>query len=447
MTRTRQVTLAWLLGFLAACGMGILDERRPDDRALDANGASDADCMNCDAGVAEVCTPRGCGNECGPISDGCGRTLACGACSDAGDASVVDAACIGRSPGTWFFETADAQGNTGLFPSLAVDVQGTVHVSYYDDSVGSVRYARRSPAGGWMRVTVSEQELRSDAGVSLGDIGMGTTLALERDGTPTIAYYDPAVRVLRFARLDSGGVWRGETVDSDGDVGTRPSSVIDAEGVHLLYGNESRFRLKIAHRNTGTKWSVEVVDDDYWVPGSSSIAADESGLHIFHCAERRSGGGGFPVYVQRPHSGGFRDRTELVHERGRWLSVAADVRSGVHLAYRMNGGELLYLRRPGGGGFDAFHVDGDRSVDPAGASVALGLDALGRPNIAYLGGSELRYAIVDGAGKPTITVLDTPGQMSNGGRYVALAVDARRAVHLAYYDQRTGDLRYARRCD
>lgn len=49
------------------------------------------------------------------------------------------------SGSAWTIETIDASGSVGLDCSIAVASDGTVHVSYYDDTNRNLKYAKRSP--------------------------------------------------------------------------------------------------------------------------------------------------------------------------------------------------------------------------------------------------------------------------------------------------------------
>jgi len=65
------------------------------------------------------------------------------------------------------------------------------------------------------------------------DVGQFVTLAILIDGTPAVAYYDATGLNLKYARntlFDGSGVWRSQTVDSSGDVGQYASIAVLATG-------------------------------------------------------------------------------------------------------------------------------------------------------------------------------------------------------------------------
>ncbi|SLM31206.1 exported hypothetical protein [Desulfamplus magnetovallimortis] len=46
--------------------------------------------------------------------------------------------------------TVDDQGDVGLQPSIAVDSNNLPHISYYDITNNSVKYAKRTSSGSWL---------------------------------------------------------------------------------------------------------------------------------------------------------------------------------------------------------------------------------------------------------------------------------------------------------
>ncbi len=422
--RRVDVLLAQAL-LLWACGAGIED----DPNRADSN--------------PPTCGPGSCAGRCGDVQDACGNTLICGACTTPVDASTeregVEAhACAGQ-PAGWQNELADAAGDTGRFPSLGVDAAGTVHISYYEVNGGTIRYARRSPSGTWSRESVAAAGVVADA----GDVGMGTSLKLDGGGLATIAFYDLANRDLKLARRRPSGDWALEAADALGDVGGWPSLVVDDAGAHVTYYDRTSKVLKAAHRDAQGAWSLETVDSLPAGWQSSFAADDQGGLHVTYSEQQAH-----LRYAYRPRDGQWRT-TRVDGSEGLWSSVVVDALGGIHVSYcsSLLDGELLYAVRSGPVDWAIESVErGPNSR--IGWSSALGVDTNGEEHIAYIDRSndELRYAHRNRNEKWTTATLDTPGTPSDLGRYVALALDRDHAVHVAYYDARSGDLRYARLC-
>jgi len=160
--------------------------------------------------------------------------------------------------GAWNFETADPAPGVGSDASLAFDAQGRPHIAYHDAAAGRLKYAWRD-AGGW------HAEVADDP--ASGDAGYHTSIALETDGTPHIsyAYWDLTFNIsqVRHAYRD-GGVWHVETVEYDDATG--PTSLaLDSQGYpRFSYQDLANYRLKYAYQDTDG-WHLEVAD-----PGPSS---------------------------------------------------------------------------------------------------------------------------------------------------------------------------------
>ncbi len=90
----------------------------------------------------------------------------------------------------WSIETVDYIGFVGKYTSLALDSSGYPHISYYDDTMGDLKYAYQD-AGGWHISTVD----------STGSVGGYTSIALDND-YPRISYYDGSNGDLKYAWIE-----------------------------------------------------------------------------------------------------------------------------------------------------------------------------------------------------------------------------------------------------
>ena len=199
---------------------------------------------------------------------------------------------------TWESETIDTGGS---FPSLAVDKQGNVHVSYLREGKG-VMYGFR-PAGNskWFTMVIDPKSMPSNetTGIALDPqdnphicftpgplkyssfdghewktelIGTNTStleytcsVAISRKGEPHIVWYQthspdgtPFLHIRYAAKKD--GVWLMRTVDFDFETGKWNSIGLDAAGLpHLSYSSLSGGELRYAALNAD-KWDVETID-------------------------------------------------------------------------------------------------------------------------------------------------------------------------------------------
>ena len=141
---------------------------------------------------------------------------------------------------TWQVEAVPKDpGDTGDFPSLALDSRGDPHIAYLREwDVDRLDYATKGPMG-WVTQTV-------DAGR-----GYSHAIAIDSQDRPHIAYTTGLYNInppwyLYYAHLD--GSWFLETVDTHEYVRSPPSIAIDGcDGVHIAYtrnysgGNELRY--------------------------------------------------------------------------------------------------------------------------------------------------------------------------------------------------------------
>ncbi len=105
--------------------------------------------------------------------------------------------------GAWVTETVDSAGYVGTDSSLALDGEGNVHISYFDDYPNAdLKYATNK-SGVWVMETVD----------SYGWVGYDSSLALDSEGKAYISYFDSASDDLKYA-TNKSGAWVTETVDS-----------------------------------------------------------------------------------------------------------------------------------------------------------------------------------------------------------------------------------------
>jgi hypothetical protein len=130
--------------------------------------------------------------------------------------------------GTWWnWEVVDETGQDGLFPSfqgasLALDSNGNPHISYGES--GILKYAKRDNTGWAIEVVDSE-----------GSVGYETSIAVDTNDRPCIAYRDTTNDDLKYAEW-TGSEWSIEVVDSNGDAGAQPGLVLDSNDIpHIGY--------------------------------------------------------------------------------------------------------------------------------------------------------------------------------------------------------------------
>lgn len=178
-------------------------------------------------------------------------------------------------------DSGGVEGDTGWWPSLAIDKQDRPHLSYCDAHRGDLRYA-----------TKQNRTWKTEMVVSKGAVGKYTALAVDSKGTVGIAFYDQDIKYLRYAwrtadpdaaaaavraaekaeQIEPGeNGWLTERVAWGLEIGMAAELRFDGEDVpHLFYYIPSG-RLAHAFKPHGGEWTKEVVSE---AVGSFTVRID-----------------------------------------------------------------------------------------------------------------------------------------------------------------------------
>jgi hypothetical protein len=155
--------------------------------------------------------------------------------------------------GAWVIRTLDFDMQTGKFESMTLDAKGNPVLSFDAFVKGLLKFAHKVD-GEWKVETVDFRGHTNNA----YDLGMGNSVAIDRNGKPVISYEDG--ETIKFAHL-VGDSWKVETVDSfhplGGWVGYRTIVAIDKDNrPHIAY--DAGGPLKHAYWD-GQKWRIETL--------------------------------------------------------------------------------------------------------------------------------------------------------------------------------------------
>ena len=173
----------------------------------------------------------------------------------------------------WQATTADAQGGSGKFNSIALDSKGRAHIAYANvkAETSGLRYASWD-GNDW------KTEIIEGAGGPAPVFSV--SMLMDKNDNPHIVYTDVGRRLLKYATR-SGGQWRIETLDSVLGPGypDRDGIALDSEGnPYLSYYDERLGILKVAFRLNG-KWMTQVVDRNF-AGFTSSVGIDRDTLWV-----------------------------------------------------------------------------------------------------------------------------------------------------------------------
>ena len=331
---------------------------------------------------------------------------------------------------TWSYDLIDLPAK---FPSLAVDSNSNLHISYAD-STGALKYGFR-PAGSakWFFMVLDKQlgafstklALDSNNNPNIcytpgsiryarfdgkkwntiqvakdsGEIGYTCSIVISKDGVPHLTWYQlsgptPNYLHMRYAVLKDNA-WLARTLDFDGETGKWNSMVLDSEGNPLVsYSAWVNGELRVAHW-TGKQWEFTTVDSrtrskgEYNIGEGNSLILDSAGKpHVSFYSEKT---------LKYAHLVGDEWKVETV-DQITWLGSWAHFRSSIVL------------------------------------------DKLARPHICYEDAGVLKHAYWNGK-QWHIEVLARNG--SESFRYASMAIDRDDTIYIAFRDPEDNTLKLA----
>ena len=322
----------------------------------------------------------------------------------------------------WVIERVDITGDVGLYTSIGLDRNNFPHISYYDARNGNLKYAH------WEGSTWAIEMVDS-----LGDVGQCTSLALDSLDHPHIAYHDYTNRDLKYVVGDGAG-WAIEIVDTANvSISQWISLVLDPTGYpHISYRGDNRLRYA---RWDGATWHTETVDTTNWSGKGNSIDLDPTDNH-YPCisyADMRSD-------LKFAHWDGLTWHSEWVDSNAAYTSLTIDPSGVARIAYRKILSYDVLLGHAWKTG-SVWQVE--RVLYPAtnyGAFSSIAIDISGNPRISCFCeiDGDLLYARKNGTWS-----VDRVDYMGRVGLYTSLALKNGVTPCMSYYDETNGDLKYA----
>lgn len=340
----------------------------------------------------------------------------------------------------WDVDTIDSDNSVGWWNSMQLDSYTDAHISYYDRTVGKLKYANGNPYDWQAEFVDTMGKIPLGADITL--YGGYTSLVLDRADRPYFIYYDIDNNVLKFAKINQ---WEFQTAATAAVTEPgRPSIGVDVAGrPHITYSDGN----VIYTRNTGFLWQAE---PSLGVGGFPSIAVEKFGnqgwpyLAYYDTTNQ-------DLYYNRRDGTGWLTPSALIdgssNDVGKYASVAIKQlwnEITVHVAYFDETDDQLKYARIGHdyplvGSVQIEVVD---TVGAVGSYPSLALDSNGVPHISYydIKNKDLKYASRMGIDTWATEVVEANGKV---GLFSSLAFDSHDRPHLAYFDDETDDLRYA----
>lgn len=165
---------------------------------------------------------------------------------------------------------------------MVLDITGQPSIAFRDGKhYANLIYAHRNAWGKWAISYVD------NGGGITGNTGYDPSIALDSAGNPHISYYDKSEQSLRYASWN-GTSWNLETVDMRNNVGEYSSLVIDAQDrPHIGYYDATLQELKYATRETPyAQWVIRTIDNENDIGQYVKIALDITGHPCFSYYDR-----------------------------------------------------------------------------------------------------------------------------------------------------------------
>jgi len=362
--------------------------------------------------------------------------------------SVLLVVCIASAFGqAWFIEKVDTTGDQGPFSSLIIDSDGIPHIAYMDATNGFLKYAFSDGTTWTVEVADNNSGLGGVGFFAAIDIGSVT-------GRPEIVYYDMSNTHLKWARRDPDGTWFRGTPDPNdlNDVGQGCDIVMGEEAgkdiAHISYYDATANLLMYARPLGTAGWARDTVDSVGPLPifGSdikgTSITLDGTGVpHIAYYAWDSVTTTGFLKHAYLVSGNWVIDTVERV--------AGNDVGNWPDIAITDDGLPYISYFDNTNGHFRYARWTGTEwtydLIDNTPGVGMYGSQEFGSTHVSYYDASNgnLKWGYSeDYLGWHTEEV-DTAGDV---GRYTSIALTHEGDLnfpHISYYDATNGDLKYA----
>jgi hypothetical protein len=227
-------------------------------------------------------------------------------------------------------------GQHGTFNGVQYDASNNLHFAWYDASAGLLKYSRRDAGSStWSTIQTID---------SAANVGSFVSLAINGQGRPAVAYYDPHNADLKFAQFN-GTDWDVAVVDSQFTTGYYPSLKFDdLNHPAITYYSKSGGSLKFA-TNAGSGWTTQVVDTKGDTGRFSSLALNPA-TGRWAVAYENSSAGLFKYAQQNNHGAWVITSVDDTDKGGGYISLTFDANNLPAFSYYdARNGNLKFARR------------------------------------------------------------------------------------------------------
>lgn len=319
-------------------------------------------------------------------------------------------------------------GQYGNGNTIAVDRFGITHFAYYDSLAQTMRYSTRSNAGVWSKLQTIDNSLPFQ--------GYYLSMAVDKWGRPSVAYFDGTNGDLKYAHFD-GVRWTTELIDVKNSVGLYPSIAFDRNELPVIsYYRKTTGDLRVARMNDMGTWDITEIDATGDVGRDTSISIDPNGRLGVAYADSSNGHLKYALY--NPNATQWANIVVDNSTQGvSFISTRFDPDNNPIISYYDATPADLKVARFAGRRWTAEKV---ATRGGTGLFSSVFFDTTGNVGVIYFD-------------KRTNSVMRASGDIGNwrleqlftsAGRYIACADDGYAGVcRFSYYDNTTGKLKVA----
>ena len=324
--------------------------------------------------------------------------------------------------------TIDSVGRVGEDPSLAIDSNDNLHVTYHNVTHGNLDYMIHDGSSWSTPVSLD----------STGNVGRESSLAIDSNDNLHVTYYDKTNGNLEYMTYDGSSWSTPVSLDSTDDVGEESSLAIDSnDNLHVTYRDSTNNNLEYMTYD-GSSWSTPVsLDSTDDIGYDSSLAIDSNdNLHVTYYDWT---GGNLEYMTHDGSSWSTPVSLDTFQVVGYSPSLAIDSNDNLHVTYyALTPGNLEYMTHDGSSWSTPASLD---STGDVGSDSSLAIDSNDNLHVTYLDYSNgnLEYMTYDGSSWSTPVSLDSTDYV---GVDSSLAIDSNDNLHVAYYDETSDNLEY-----
>jgi hypothetical protein len=190
----------------------------------------------------------------------------------------------------WTVELVDVGSgltpSTGLWSSIAMDANDQPVIAYHDATAGTLKVATRSSEGTWSHEIVhqgqdwSGTDANGEAITRNAKVGEFTRLMIDGN-TQYISFYDSAQQNLQMLEGPAGALVHS-VVDSSGNVGAWSSMALNNGTLNIAYQDLDNQDLVTSVRDEGGVFTRTVIDEGEYIGADTEVFIRNGEPHVLY---------------------------------------------------------------------------------------------------------------------------------------------------------------------